>query len=152
MTVVRTSRDKDQGARRGDTTSREADAPFSSAYFRVLIGTDEVGFCQISRLQATDAAPDTPPDDARPVPTVIFRRAITQSKSLYEWRKRTAAGKRELRDVTIQQCDPTGRAVLNTWVLHGCWPVKWSGPEFNALGNDILMEELEIGCDRIEWV
>jgi phage tail-like protein len=127
--------------------------PFSSAHFKVLIGATEVGFCQISRLHASDDAPTL--EAASPIaglPSVVLRRAITQSKDLYRWRERVAAGRRELRTVTIQQCDPTGGVVLNTWVLHGCRPVRWSGPEFNALGNDILWEELEICCERLEWL
>ena len=132
----------------------KAEPPFSSAHFRVLIGTKELGFCQISRLQALDAETTIESAQAfavRPA-SVVLRRAITQSNDLYLWRERTAAGKRDLRTVTIHQCDPTGSAIVNTFVLHGCRPVKWSGPEFNALGNDIVMEELEICCDRLEWV
>ena len=122
--------------------------PFSSAHFRVLIGAKEVGFCHITRLQASDGdpRPDAPQAPRPPSPSVVLRRAITQSKDLYLWRERFAAGRRELRTVTIHQCDPAGTAILNTWVLHGCRPVRWSGPEFNALAADILWEEVEICC------
>jgi phage tail-like protein len=143
--------------RRGTATTAQAPQavpPFSGAHFRVLIGATEVGFCHISRLQASgdEATVKTTQPAVTGPPSVVLRRAITQSKDLYLWRERVAAGKRDLRTVTIQQCDPTGRVVLNTWVLHGCRPVRWSGPEFNALGNDILWEELEICCARLEWL
>jgi len=127
--------------------------PFSGAHFRVLIGEKEVGFCQITRLHVADSdpAPEAAGSVPRP-PSVVLRRAITQDKDLYRWRARVAAGKRELRTVTIQQYDPGGATILNTWVLHGCRPVRWSGPEFNALGSDVLWEEVEITCERLEWL
>ena len=127
--------------------------PFSGAHFRVLIGEKEVGFCRITRLHVADSDPG--PQDAGSVsrpPSVVLRRAITQDKDLYHWRVRVAGGKRDLRPVTIQQCDPGGETILNTWVLHGCQPVRWSGPEFNALGSDVLWEEVELTCERIEWL
>lgn len=128
--------------------------PFSSAHFRVLIGAKELGFCHITRLHASDgdAPAQTAQASAPGLPSVVLKRAITQSKDLYRWRERAAAGKRERRTVTIHQCDPAGKTILNTWVLHGCRPVRWSGPEFNALGTDILWEEVEICCERLEWL
>ncbi len=166
MAVARKSGEKGKPVRRADTAARNAQAPLSNAYFRVLIGDEEIGLCQISRLQACDALPPVstgrPPANrpAQPRPdapvdprpsSVTLRRAITRSKQLYEWRQAAAAGKRDLRTVIVHQCDATG-AIVNTFALHGCRPLKWSGPEFNALANDIAMEELEICCERIEWV
>jgi phage tail-like protein len=128
--------------------------PFSGAHFRVLIGDTEVGFCHVSRLHLTDTAdPQGTAPGASPRPlSVVLKRAITQDKELYRWRARVAAGKRDLRTVFIHQCDAGGEAILNTWVLHGCQPVRWSGPEFNALASDVLWEEVEIGCERLEWL
>jgi hypothetical protein len=127
-------------------------APFSGAHFRVVIGDTELGFCQITRLHLAD--PPSPAAAASapvPPPSVVLKRAITQDKQLYRWRERVAAGKRELRTVTIHQCDAGGEVILNTWVLHGCRPVRWSGPEFDALGSGVLWEEVEICCERLEW-
>jgi phage tail-like protein len=141
-----------RNSRRDEGHTPKLSPPYSSAHFRVLIGATEIGFCHITRLQASDGgASPGGASDATPPPSVILRRAITQSKDLYRWRERAAAGKRERRTVTIHQCDPTGKTILNTWVLHGCRPVRWSGPEFNALASDILWEEVEICCERLEW-
>jgi phage tail-like protein len=137
---------------RGRSRTPAAPPAFSRAHFRVFIGAREVGFCEITRLHAADAEATATAADVPPQPSVVLRRAITQSKDLYLWRQRAAAGKAERRTVTIQQCDASGRTVLNTWVLHGCRPVRWSGPEFNALSSDILWEEIEIRCERLEWV
>lgn len=141
-------------ARRGKAEAPKPAPPFSSAHFRVLIGNKELGFCHITRLQASDggAPVETAHGSSANVPSVVLKRAITQSKDLYRWRERAAIGKRELRTVTIHQCDPSGKTILNTWVLYGCRPVRWSGPEFDALGGGILWEEVEICCERLEWL
>ena len=144
-------------ARRGARSEQVAvnpALPFSGAHFRVLIGEKEIGFCQITRLHVvdSDSAPEREAGFLPRPPTVVLRRAITQNKDLYRWRARVAAGKRELRTVTIQQCDPGGTTILNTWVLHECRPVRWSGPEFNALASDLLWEEVEITCERLDWL
>ena len=158
------ARRKPETTRPGSETSdtqdpKTADAPSSNAHFRVLIGEQELGFCAISRLQASNAPkpdepqrpPAEPPVDGRAT-TIVLRRALTRSKDLYLWREQAAAGKRDLRTVTVQQIDGSARSIINTFVLHDCYPVKWTGPEFNALGNDLAMEELEICCGRVEWI
>jgi hypothetical protein len=152
MARVRTSVPASGRRKPAGQVRTKPEPPFSGAHFRVLIGDTEVGFCQITRLHAADRDPasDATAGTGPHPASVVLRRAISRDKDLYRWRTRVAAGKRELRTITIQQCDPSGTTILNTWVLHGCRPVRWSGPEFNALGSDVLWEELEITCERLE--
>lgn len=123
-----------------------------TSHFRVLIGRREVGFCEISRItSATDVA--LPADERAPsFETVVLRRALTQSTELYDWRRKIAAGKHDRRAVTIQQLDSAGGEIVNAWRLEGAWPCRWSGPAFNAAGNDIAIEELELCFDDIVWL
>jgi hypothetical protein len=123
-----------------------------TSHFRVLIGRREVGFCEISRItSATDVA--LPPDERAPgFETVVLRRALTQSTDLYDWRRKIATGKRDRRAVTIQQLDSAGGEVVNAWRLEGAWPCRWSGPAFDAAGNDIAFEELELSFDDVVWL
>jgi phage tail-like protein len=126
--------------------------PFTGAHFRVLIGETEVGFCHVSRLHVADgqAAPKEA-DAVRPRASVVLRRALSQDKALYRWRQRTAAGKEDPQVITVHQCEAGGERILNTWLLHGCRPMRWSGPEFNALSGDVLWEEIEVSWERLEW-
>jgi hypothetical protein len=123
-----------------------------TSHFRVLIGRSEVGFCEISRItSATDVA--LPPDERAPgFETVVLRRALTQSTDLYDWRRKIATGERDRRAVTIQQLDSAGGEVVNAWRLEGAWPCRWSGPAFDAAGNDIAFEELELSFDDVVWL
>jgi hypothetical protein len=123
-----------------------------TSHFRVLIGRREVGFCEVSRItSATDVA--LPPDERAPrFETVVLRRALTQSTELYDWRRKIAGGRRDRRDVTIQQLDAAGGEIVNAWRLEGAWPCRWSGPAFDATGNDIAIEELELCFDDVVWL
>ena len=123
-----------------------------TSHFRVLIGRREVGFCEVSRItSATDVA--LPPEERAPrFETVLLRRALTRSTELYDWRRKIAGGKRDRRDVTIQQLDAAGGEIVNAWRLEGAWPCRWSGPAFDAMGNDVAIEELELCFDDVVWL
>jgi phage tail-like protein len=84
--------------------------------------------------------------------TVVLRRALTQSPELYEWRRKIVAGKKDTRPVTIHQLASAGGEIVNSWRLDGAWPVRWSGPSFEAAGNDVAMEELELAYDELVWL
>jgi hypothetical protein len=123
-----------------------------TSHFQVFIGREEFGFAEVTRLtSATDL--DTPPDARRHYyETVVLRRALTDSRELYEWRRRIAAGERDLRSVTIRQLSGPGGRPVNAWRLVRAWPCRWSGPAFDALKTGIAYEEIELAFDDLVWV
>lgn len=92
----------------------------------MLIDDREFGFSTVTRLTSGTL-------EERQFEPVVVRRALGRSTELYEWRRAVAAGKDDRRDVTIQQLDVPGGEVTNTWRLVRAWPVRWSGPAFDAL-------------------
>jgi phage tail-like protein len=42
--------------------------------------------------------------------------------------------------------------VVNAWRLTRAWPVRWSGPAFDAMSGEIAWEELELAYDDLEWL
>lgn len=121
-------------------------------HFRVLIGTREVGVCDVSRISSeTDL---TLPRDEQPhsFETVILRRALSSSTELFDWRTSINSGKDDRRPVTIHQLDSALGRVVNSWLLESAWPRRWSGPTFAANGNEIAMEELELAYDGVVWL
>jgi phage tail-like protein len=115
---------------------------FGTSHFRVLIGRRELGFSEVSRLSS----------EADTAEVVVLRRALTQSTELYEWRRRVADGGDDRREVTIQLLDAADGSVVNSWRLEGAWPRRWSGPSFDAGGNAVAMEELELAYDDLVWL
>lgn len=120
--------------------------------FEVLIGDREIGFAEVGRLSSeTDL--DAPPDRrAHRFATVVLRRALTNSRELYEWRRLIVDGKDDRRDVTIRLLSGPGGDIVDSWRLVRAWPCRWSGPTLNALNNEIACEELELTFDDVVWL
>ncbi len=120
--------------------------------FRVLIDGIEVGVCEISRLTSGADPPAEGGAGACPEARITLRRALTDSKELYRWREQILAGRLDHRKVVIEQHDRAGERLVNSWVLEEARPCRWSGPDFDALGNDVAFEELELAYGRLVWL
>jgi phage tail-like protein len=129
----------------------EPDPLLRVACFEVLIGTREFGFAQVGPLVSTDRLDDPSPAKGGFLP-IVCRRALGLSTDLFDWRKAVASGKRDYRDVTIRQLSTPGGPVVNVWRLVRARPVRWSGPTFNALQDDVAFEEVELIFDDLVWL
>jgi hypothetical protein len=120
--------------------------------FRVFIGKSEVGFAVVGPIssQAVVGDPGKPPRDG--YATVTLRRALTGTTELFDWRRAIAAGKPDRRAVIIQQLDRADGSVVNAWQLEQAWPVRWTGPGFDALAGVVACEELELAFDDVTWL
>lgn len=131
---------------------RELEPLLGTSHFRVLIGREELGFAEVTRLASvTDL--EVPPEERRNrFETVVLRRALSRDTSLYDWRRSIVEGKRDRRQVTIHQLDGPGGRIANSWRLVRAWPCRWSGPAFDAQESGIALEELELAFDDLVWV
>jgi hypothetical protein len=120
--------------------------------FRVFLGRREVGFCHAEGL-VSEAVPN---DDATRLldrwGPLVLRRALGTDRVLFEWRERAAAGRRYPREVVLDQYDAPGKRCVNTFVFEGAWPVRWSGPVFEAASHGLALEELELSYERLIWM
>lgn len=121
--------------------------PLFKTHFRVFIGVEEIGIQAISPLHFEDADPL----DDEVIQTVTMRRAVMLDRTLYTWRAAIAAGKDDARDVTIVLLDGPGGKPVGIWRLATAVPIRWSGPDLDALSSELAFEELEVTYDRIEW-
>jgi phage tail-like protein len=78
-----------------------------------------------------------------------FKRGYTDSKDLWQWRKKVLYGKTERLSGTVTLRDEAQQAAL-VWRFYESWPCKWSGPAFNAKNNEVAIEELEICVEGLE--
>jgi phage tail-like protein len=77
---------------------------------------------------------------------------LSRDTELYDWRRRIVDGADDRRQVTIHQLEgPRGR-IVNSWRLVRAWPCRWSGPDFDAQGSEIALEELELAFDDLVWL
>lgn len=82
---------------------------------------------------------------------VTLKRGIINSADLWTWiqqvRRQGVEGQRQ---VTITLNDEQGRKI-QSWILRGCIPLKWTGPTLAGKGGgDVAMEELVLSCEGID--
>jgi phage tail-like protein len=82
---------------------------------------------------------------------VTLKRGIVSSITLFNWIKDSRVkGPDAKKSVTIQLLDEAQKAV-QTWVLRGVLPMKYTGPTLAAKGGgDVAMEELVLSSEALE--
>ena len=80
---------------------------------------------------------------------ITLKWGSTDDASLWEWRKKAIDGKVERQSGSIILLDDA-REEKARWNFHNGWPTKWTGPSFNATGNEVAIETLEIAHERLE--
>jgi len=144
-----------RGAARGTVTATgprlkaedKAAFPLPKTSFRVFIGPEEVHVVSVSPLHLADKE-FTDPDLRQ---TVVLRRAVSNSRTFYDWNFACRAGKNDKRTVTITLLDRPGGKPACIWQLANAEAVRWTGPDLNAMAHEIAMEELELIYETIAW-
>jgi phage tail-like protein len=133
--------------------SRASEEPLLATHcFRVFVRRRELGFASVSGLTSLTELEAPDGEHRHRFEPVVLRRALSDSRELYEWRRRIAAGRSDKRPVTIEQLVRPGGPVVNAWRLVDAWPVRWSGPSFDALQPGIAWEELELVYADLLWL
>jgi phage tail-like protein len=85
------------------------------------------------------------------VSDVTLKRGILDSKTLFEWIKDTRVkGPDAQKSVTITLMDESHKPV-QSWVLRGVIPMKYTGPTLAAKGGgDVAMEEVVLSAEAME--
>lgn len=132
--------------------------PFLSVHFRLSVGEQALVDCSectgLSLEVTTEDYHEGGENDfvhklptAGSVPNLVLKRGITLSSDLWTWfAQYLDEGKVEPRDgqvelLTIQNQDTKA---VRVWKFAGGYPVKWTGPELNALSAGIAFETLEL--------
>jgi phage tail-like protein len=132
--------------------SRRQEPLLRTSSFQVVIGDREIGFAEVGRLTSVTNLEELSDRPIHRFDTVVLRRALTRSSELYDWRRLIVDGKDDRRDVTISQLSAANGEVVNAWRLVRAWPCRWSGPAFDAMSNDVAIEELELAFDNLVWL
>ena len=135
--------------------------PYRGFNFRLEIqGIDRGGFREASGLDSSQdpieyREGNEKPLTARKLPglnkysNISLKWGTTDDASLWEWRKKAIDGKVERKDGSIILMNDAGEE-KNRCTFHNGWPTKWTGPSFNATGNEVAIETLEIAHEGVE--
>lgn len=134
--------------------------PFRSFNFSVeLDGITRASFRECSGLDASqdpiEYREGTEGPTARKLPglnkysNITLKWGMTDDTELWAWRKKAMTGKVERKNGSIVLLDESGEEKLR-WNFREAWPIKWTGPSFNATGNEVAIESLEIAHEGLE--
>src|SRR5262249_18103567 len=79
---------------------------------------------------------------------IVLKWGITDDSSLYEWHRRAVEGSLDRRNGSIVLLDRAGQEKAR-WNFVRAWPSKYDGPDFNAEGNDVAIETLELAHEGV---
>src|SRR5262245_48003558 len=82
---------------------------------------------------------------------LTLKRGYTVDANLWTWYEDVMTGRTEniRKNISVVQLDMGGQEVFR-WNLFKAFPVKYTAPSYNAKGNDLSIESLEIAYERIE--
>ena len=80
---------------------------------------------------------------------ISLKRGVTDDAELWEWRKTVMDGTIQRKNGSIILLNDTGEEKWR-WNFREGWPTKWTGPSFNATGNEVAIETLEIAHEGLE--
>ena len=82
---------------------------------------------------------------------ITLKWGLTQDPELYDWHRKWVTGDPAAKRAngSIVVLDRQGQEQVR-WNFFQAWPTKWTGPTFNAEGNDVAIETLELAHEGIE--
>ena len=82
---------------------------------------------------------------------LTLKRGYTPDDQLFKWYEDVMTGRTEKirKNVSVVQLDMAGNEVMR-WNLFNAFPAKYTAQTFNAKGNDLSIEALEVAYERIE--
>jgi hypothetical protein len=112
------------------------DDPVTVSNFSVELGGEAVGFSEVLGIGFEP--------EKRRVTEVTLRRGAGVDDALWRW-----ARKPERRTVVITLLNAAHEAVCR-YVLQNAMPIKVSGPDLDARGTEVAMEEVVLSAEGIE--
>ena len=81
-------------------------------------------------------------------PNLVLKRGVTAIKDLQEWAQDSFAGPQR-KEITLTMYNEQLEKI-RIWSFNNAYPVKWTGPAFNAAQNTMATEVIEIAHDGIQ--
>ena len=79
---------------------------------------------------------------------ITLKWGLTDSRELYNWMKEVEGGTINRKTVVISLLDDA-HAEVARWTVVSAWPTKYTAPDFNATGNEVAVETLELAHEGV---
>lgn len=133
--------------------------PLAAYKFIVTVDRMRIGFLELSGLPPDTRTAETragkESSSFRTIPgmrkysNITLKRGYALDKEgVRNWWKSVAGGNPQRKHGTITLMNEAGKAAA-VWEFHGAWPSKLVGPDLNARGNEVAIEEMEICAEGI---
>lgn len=134
--------------------------PFRAhSFFLEIDGITRAGFRECTGLDtSTDVVEYREGNEARTprklpglvkYSNITLRWGTTSDSELLDWRQTVANGQIERKNGSIVMLDDTGAEVWRC-NFREAWPLRWTGPSFNATTNEVAIETLEIAHEGVQ--
>jgi phage tail-like protein len=82
---------------------------------------------------------------------IVLKWGSTDDHQLYDWHRQWVTGDpaAQRKHGSVVLLDRAGQEKVR-WNFTNAWPAKWVGPSFNAEGNDVSIETLELAHEGLE--
>ncbi len=141
--------------------------PVRGFNFRLEIdGIDRGGFREVSGLDTSQDPVEYREGNEKPLTVrklpglvkyaniVLKWGIIADDPQLWQWRISVTQGKiakdKLRKNLSIVLLDDTGAEEVRRWNVRDAWPAKWTGPSFNATGNEVAVDTLELAHEGVE--
>lgn len=122
-------------------------------------GVQKGGFSEVSgfdlSIQSTEYSEGEPTRPKRLPDRVKYSKIILKvgviDQYLYSWVIGRVPGKVEPKSLILNAYgDEDADTVIASWTIENAWPAKYTAAEFNAAGDGIAVESLELGYKNIK--
>lgn len=80
---------------------------------------------------------------------IVLKWGLAADTDLYDWHRAAIDGDIQRKNGSIVLLDRRGEEKVR-WNFFAAWPAKWDGPDFNAEGNDVAIETLELAHEGVQ--
>ncbi len=79
---------------------------------------------------------------------ISLKYGITDDEELWQWRTKAVEGQVERKNGSVVLLDDLGQE-KKRWNFREAWISKWTGTSFNATGNEVAIETIEIAHEGV---
>jgi phage tail-like protein len=83
-------------------------------------------------------------------PNLVLKRGMTTKADLQKWFQKSHV-QAERTTISLTMLDQQG-TTIRTWSFVNAFPIKWTGPNFNAAQSQLAVEQIEIAHEGLQAV